>query len=104
MNSKIEQINAQNQEALDNFFREAQRIICCQAPVKAKIRMLHGARYWAGYFLQLNALRLEEAFRCYHWQAKLRLETVKSNQKSVLNSKWGFGLKIILSLSIVQFL
>jgi len=63
MNQKIEQINAQNQEALENFFREAQRLIYSKAPIKAKIRGLYGAKYWASYFLQLNALRLKEELR-----------------------------------------
>ncbi|MEW5896757.1 MAG: hypothetical protein AB1668_03640 [Nanoarchaeota archaeon] len=60
MNEKIEQITSSNQEILENFFREAQRILYCRAPVKAKIKMLYGARYWADYFLQLNNLRLKE--------------------------------------------
>ncbi|MBI4983748.1 hypothetical protein HZC32_03830 [Candidatus Woesearchaeota archaeon] len=63
MNPKIEQITCQNQEIIENFFREAQRILYCQAPTKAKIKMLYGAKYWADYFIQLNNLRLKEALR-----------------------------------------
>ncbi|HLD72069.1 MAG TPA: hypothetical protein VJA23_00640 [Candidatus Nanoarchaeia archaeon] len=63
MNQKIEQITSQNREILENFFREAQKIVYCQAPVKAKIKMLYGARYWADYFIQLNNLRLKEELR-----------------------------------------
>ncbi len=63
MNPKIEQIASQNREILDNFFREAQKILYCQAPVKAKMKMLYGARYWADYFIQLNNLRLKEELR-----------------------------------------
>lgn len=63
MNTKIEQITGQNQKILENFFREAQKILYCRAPVKAKIKMLYGARYWADYFLELNNLRVREEFR-----------------------------------------
>lgn len=66
MNQKIEQITSQNREILDNFFREAQKIIYCRAPAKAKIKMLYGARYWADYFIQLNNLRLKEEFRSFN--------------------------------------
>lgn len=63
MNQKIEQITGQNQEIVENFFREAQKILYCRAPLKAKIRMLYGAKYWADYFIQLNNHRMREEFR-----------------------------------------
>ena len=51
------------QEVVEQFFREAQHILYCQASLQSKAKMLHGAHYRATYYIELNNHLLEKNFR-----------------------------------------
>jgi len=50
------------QDIVEQFFKEAQHILYCQASQQSKAKMLHGAHYRATYYLQLNNHLLEKNF------------------------------------------
>ena len=51
------------EEIVEQFFREAQHILYCQASLQSKAKMLHGAHYRATYYMQLNNQLLEKNIR-----------------------------------------
>ena len=51
---KKEYIIRNYEDIIEGFYKDAQHIIYCQAPLKTKVKMLHGAHYRATYYLSLQ--------------------------------------------------
>jgi hypothetical protein len=52
-----------NEEILENFFNEMQKMLYCKTSLQSKRKMLYSAKYWAFYFLRLNRNLIEARIR-----------------------------------------
>ncbi len=57
---KKEHILRNYKEIVEEFYRDAQHIIYCQASLQTKVKMLHSAHYRATYYLSLQNHLLEQ--------------------------------------------
>ena len=54
MPKRIKQIVKTNEEILEKFFRDAQRIIYSRRSPHQQGRALHAAKYYADYYMRIN--------------------------------------------------
>ncbi|MBU0469888.1 MAG: hypothetical protein KKA62_00005 [Nanoarchaeota archaeon] len=51
---KKEQCLQRNLEVVENFAKEVQSILYSRMSQRSKMKAFYSARYWAGYFMEIN--------------------------------------------------
>jgi hypothetical protein len=59
----MKKIVYRNEEILDKFFKDMQKMLYSKTSLQSKQKILYSAKYWAFYFLRINNHLILEEFK-----------------------------------------